>query len=237
MNDSKKEYSKVEVAENYDKERFTTKAGKMFDNFEKEVVISHLPNDLNSQILDAGAGSGRFTIEMAKKGFRIISCDYSDAMLNVIESKIEKYNLRDNVTLSKQDITELTFEDNNFDYISCMRVLVNLDNKKNIMKALKEFNRVCKHEGIIVLDIVNSKSLSIFGPKKESYITMNEFKEMINLIPDLEIEEYFGRRILSQMAFEKAPIFLLSLLDVIDKKLSALLPSYCVRIYFVIKKW
>jgi len=111
-----------------------------------------------------------------------------------------------------------------------------LTTKKNIMKALKEFNRVFKPNGTIILDIVNPKSLSSLGSKKDSYITLNEFKEMISLIPDLEIRECFGRRILSQTAFEKAPTFLLGLIDKIDKKMSKLFPIYCVRIYFSIKK-
>lgn len=236
MISSKKEYSKVEVAKNYDKERFTSKAGKMFDIYEKNVVTSNLPENKNSLILDAGAGTGRFTIEMAKKGYHIVSCDYSNAMLEIIKSKLEKNNLTNIVKLSKQDITQLTFEDNKFDYISCMRVLVNLDNKANILKALKEFNRVSNTKSIIVVDIVNSKSLSTLGPKKDSYITLSEFKEIINLIPGLEIKKYFGRRLLSQTAFEKAPKFLLGLLDIVDARLSKLFPSYCVRIYFVLKK-
>jgi ubiquinone/menaquinone biosynthesis C-methylase UbiE len=237
MTNSKDYYSKLEVAKNYDKERFSSKAGQMFDIFEKDVVISNLPKkNLNIKILDAGAGTGRFTIELAKKGLKVVSSDYSNSMLNVVKLKVEENDLQNNVTLSKQDITKLTFDDEEFDYICCMRVLVNLDTKENLIKALGEFKRVCKPGGTIVLDIVNPKSIASFGSKNNSYVTLDEFKDMISSFPELKIKECFGRRILSQTAFEKAPSSLLGLFDTIDKKMSKLLPLYCVRIYFIIKK-
>lgn len=236
MNDSRDNYSRPEVAINYDSERFTSKAGQMFDLYEKGVVISNLPEDLNINILDAGAGTGRFTIELAKRGLNVVSCDYSDSMLNIIKSKVKENDLVNNVSTSKQDITNLTFENNKFDYICCMRVLVNLDTKENIINTVNEFKRVCKPGGSIVLDIVNSRSVSIFGGRNDSYLTMNEFKEIISSSESLEIRECFGRRILSQTAFEKAPEFLLGALDSIDKTLSRLFPSLCVRIYFVLIK-
>ena len=82
-NSSKEYYSRRKVADSYDDERFTTAGGKRFDTFEKNVVISNLPkNHEGVKVLDAGAGSGRFTIEMAKRSFDVVSSDYSPAMLD-----------------------------------------------------------------------------------------------------------------------------------------------------------
>ena len=84
--ESKKYYISKKVAEEYDAERFLSLGGKMFDQFEKNVVISNLPKSKDTKILDAGAGSGRFTIEMAKRGYQVNSCDFSPAMLEIIKS-------------------------------------------------------------------------------------------------------------------------------------------------------
>lgn len=235
--DSQIYYSMNNVAQNYDSDRFLTPGGKMFDFFEKTVVLSHLPKSPEGQkILDAGAGSGRFTIEIAKKGFNVVACDYSEAMLEIIKSKIQTSQLTDQVFLSRQDITQMTFKDNEFDYICSLRVMVNLDTAENEMKALGELIRVCKPKGTVVVEFVNSRSIAGIGPRKASMVPMKTVKKMINSIPNAKLIKSFGRRILSQTAFEKSPTFILIFLDRIDSFLSGLFPYFCVRTYYVITK-
>lgn len=234
--ESKEYYSRQKVAEEYDSERFISLGGKMFDKFEKDVVISNIPDNKNVEILDAGAGSGRFTIEMAKKGYKVNSSDFSPAMLDVIKSKLNKYGLEKNVRLSRQDVTNLTFPENKFDYISCIRVLVNLDTIANEEKAIREFVRVCKPGGTVVFDIVNSMSLAFLGPNKESMITMKKTKDIISTIPGIKIKKVFGSRILTQTAFEKTPDLLMGITNLVDRLLSYIFPYFCVRIYFVLTK-
>lgn len=234
---SKSYYSRPEVAKTYDEERFTTAGGKMFDAFEKNVVISNLPKNREGiKVLDAGAGSGRFTIELAKRGFDVVACDCSSAMLDVIRLKTEKLGLENSVVLSKQDVTNLTFGDDDFDFVCCMRVFVNLDTIESEVKALKELVRVCKPGGTMVFDIVNPKSLAVLGPKKSSMVTLKEAKDVILSIPGIRIKKYFGRRILSQTAFEKTPAFLLGFVERLDYVFSKIFPSLCVRIYFILEK-
>ena len=235
--DSQRYYSRNEVAQNYDSERFSTLGGQMFDLFEKFVVLSYLPeNPKGVKVLDAGAGSGRFTIEMARKGFYVVACDYSEAMLEIIRSKLQALKLTNKVTLSNQDITQMTFDDNEFDYICSLRVMVNLDSIENEVKALHELVRVCKPGGRIVVEFVNSLSIAGISTKKESMISMGSVKQKITGIPNAKLEAAFGRRILSQTAFEKSPKCVLNILDVIDSGFSKLFPYLCVRMYFVITK-
>ncbi len=234
--ESKEYYIRENVAEEYDTERFSSLGGKMFDQYEKNVVISNIPKNKDIKILDAGAGSGRFTIEMAKRGYRVNSCDFSPAMLKIIETKLNNFGLKNNVSLSRHDVTNLTFSDNEFDYISCMRVLVNLDTIENEEKAIKEFVRVSKPGGTIVFDIVNSMSLSYLGPKKESMITSKKTKGIISSIPGIKIKKVFGSRILTQTAFEKTPDLMMGITNSVDRLLSYIFPFFCVRIYFVLTK-
>lgn len=234
--ESKEYYIRKNVAEEYDAERFLSLGGKIFDRFEKNVVISNIPKNKDIKILDAGAGSGRFTIEMAKRGYKVNSCDFSPAMLKIIESKLNNFGLKNNVSLSRQDVTNFTFSDDEFDYISCMRVLVNLDTIENEEKAIKEFVRVCKPGGTIVFDIVNSMSLAYLGPKKDSMITRTKAKEIISSIPGIKVKKLFGSRILTQTAFEKTPDLLMGITNIVDRLLSYIIPFFCVRIYFVLTK-
>ena len=43
MDKLKQYYSDISVAREYNQDRFTSKAGKMFDSFEKDIVISNSP--------------------------------------------------------------------------------------------------------------------------------------------------------------------------------------------------
>ncbi|AKB43083.1 class I SAM-dependent methyltransferase [Methanosarcina vacuolata] len=234
---SKEYYIQKTVAEDYDAERFTSLGGKMFDMFEKNVVISSLPQNKNAKILDAGAGSGRFTIEMLKKGYvNVHSCDFSPAMLDIIKSKVSTFGFQDQVKISREDVTNLSFSDNYFDYISCIRVTVNLDTLENVTKAIREFYRVCKPGGVVVFDIVNPMSIAYFGSKKNSMITMKKAKAIIKSIPGIRVKKVFGSRFLSQTAFEKTPASLMGVTNNIDKLFSYLFPFFCVRIYFVLTK-
>jgi ubiquinone/menaquinone biosynthesis C-methylase UbiE len=234
---SKDYYSNAKVADNYDSERFVSIGGKMFDEQEKNVVISSLPRDvIGIKALDAGAGSGRFTIELAKRNINVVSSDYSPAMLEIIRAKVKDNHLEKYVTISRQDVTRLNFPDNEFDFVSCIRVTVNLDTKENSDKAIKELMRVCKPGGTVILDIVNPWSLAILGPQKSSMVTMRDTIKLLETMPDVKIIRVFGRRILSQSAFEKSPVSLLKVIDKLDSGLSRLFPFFCVRIYFMLSK-
>lgn len=234
---SKEYFSDVVVAQNYDKERFFSVWGKMFDKQEKDVVISNLPIDIkNIKALDIGAGSGRFTIELAKKGITVNSCDYSQPMLDIIKLKIKETELEKFISLSKQDITSLTFQDDQFDFICCIRITDNLDTRVNVEKAIMELIRVLKPEGTVVFDVINPISIAGLGPKKSSMLSLIETKKIILTIPGVKIKKYFGRRIVSQTAYEKCPVIFLKYLDVIDKILSKIFPLFCVRIYFILTK-
>jgi len=236
--ESQKYYSKKDVAEEYDDERFLSAGGKLFDQYEKSVVISYLPkSNIGKKLLDAGSGSGRFTIEIAKRGYNVVSADYSQAMLDVIKHKIEDEKYNKNIQLSKQDITKLSFPDNMFDYICCLRVMVNLDSKENEKKALGELIRVCKPGGTIVVEFVNSKSFENLIGKKESNISMKEVKQLIKSYENVKLKKAFGSRIVSQTAYEKSPSLMLNIVDIIDKSLSSLFPYLCVRTYYVLEKF
>jgi len=236
---SKEYYSRANVAEKYDDERFVSLSGKMFSSFEEWIVSSNLPEKRNGmKLLDVGTGSGRFAIEMAKQGFNVVACDYSQAMLDTVNRKIEELGLENHITLSRQDATELSFDDNTFDFVSCIRVSVNLDTIENVEAALKELIRVCKPGGRIVFDIVNPKSLAFFrvnSSNTTSIITLKKAKGLIASIPTVNVEKYCGKRIVSPL-FEKAPAFILKPLDKLDAVLSKYFLSFCIRIYFVLTK-
>jgi ubiquinone/menaquinone biosynthesis C-methylase UbiE len=73
---------------------------------------------LPAQILDAGGGTGRWTVPLANLGYQVTLTDISQGMLNVARAKIETAGLVDQVTILRQDICNMRdLMDGGFDLV------------------------------------------------------------------------------------------------------------------------
>jgi len=72
---------------------------KRFDSPERdayqqpEKVLDFLGNIQGKKIMDIGAGSGYFSIKLAKSGAKVIAADVNDKFQDYLKSRIEKENL------------------------------------------------------------------------------------------------------------------------------------------------
>jgi ubiquinone/menaquinone biosynthesis C-methylase UbiE len=237
---AKKIYSNQDLVESYDYDRFTSAGGKVFDAIEKNIVLQNIPlKERGISVLEVGSGTGRFTIELAKLGLNVTTCDISTPMLKKIKEKLLNLDFKKNITLTKGDIYNLPFKDNSFDYVVCIRVLNQLGEKQNKNKALKELCRVCIPNGSILFDFINSRSLTIFAgaDKKSGVISVNEMKRFVDDISGIRIIDMSGRLIVSQTLLEKSPKYFLKFIEKIDYLLCKCFFKYATRVYFVLKKF
>lgn len=103
----------------------------------------------NSLILDAGCGEGNVATYLAEKyKYRIYGVDLLDFAIKKSISKSKELNLQNRLKFQIGDYTSLPFKDKTFDGIYTMETLVHVPNYK---KALKEFYRVLKPNGKLVL--------------------------------------------------------------------------------------
>lgn len=86
----------------YDNEIFTQGATGECDFLESEINF-----DKEFRILDIGCGTGRHSIEMAKRGYLITGVDLSDSMLERAREKASDLNLH--IDFQKQDARRLSF--------------------------------------------------------------------------------------------------------------------------------
>lgn len=120
----------------------------------RELIAEYVkPGDV---VLEAGAGPGRFTIEMARIGAAVTACDLSDVQLKVNREKVREAGLEDKVTAwLPADITDLSqFEDNSFDAVICVGSVLScvLDRAPT---AVSELVRVCKPGGHIMISVTS----------------------------------------------------------------------------------
>jgi len=88
--------------EKYDNESFTQGTIGECDFIENE-----LKSNKSLRILDVGCGTGRHSIELSKRGYKITGIDLSMSQLARAEKKAEENNLK--IDFVKQDARNLTF--------------------------------------------------------------------------------------------------------------------------------
>lgn len=121
-------------------------------------------------LLDFGCGSGENSIFLSECGYKVFSLDAADQALKVVKKKNQRLENKLKIILFS-DSKKLPFKNNFFDYIVCLSVISLLGSKKNIKKLIKEFRRVLKPGGKLVIDINAPKGDFIKGAnvKKKSY--------------------------------------------------------------------
>lgn len=104
------------------------------------------------KILDAGCGTGEYSIILAKKGAECVGIDFSKGMIN--HAKINAKNNNVDIDFKKADICNLPFKDNVFDKVISSRVL-NFIKEDNLDLAIKELLRVLKKGGELTLSLIH----------------------------------------------------------------------------------
>lgn len=108
-------------------------------------------------LLDAGGGPGRYTVELAKKGYEIILVDLMPHNLSWAMKKIKDTKVDKRVKgIFESEITNLSeFKNNSFDGIICFgNALGHLKNEKERKKAISELIRVSKKGSYIFISVI-----------------------------------------------------------------------------------
>lgn len=109
------------------------------------------------KILDAGCGTGIFSLIFAIKGAKeVIGIDISEGSLNTGKELKKKFN-SENLLFQMQDMLNLPFEDNTFDIVWAWGTV---HHTTDPFKAMNELIRVLKEDGTILLAIYKKTSLT-----------------------------------------------------------------------------
>lgn len=112
--------------------------------------------EADMHVLDAGAGPGRFTIELAQLGARVTVGDISAGQLGQHRRRLEEAGLEHAVVIRQQcDITDLSrFDDAAFDATVCYGGPLSYAMER-ADDALAELLRVTKPDGPVLLSVMS----------------------------------------------------------------------------------
>ncbi len=133
--------------------KFYDEKEKYLNSFEQNKLIPMLGDVPDKRVLDVGAGTGRLSIMLAKRGAQVTALDVSPKMLEMIREKCRR-DVACNVSTVVGDAESLPFEDNSFDIVTAAFLIVHLKDPK---RFFDEVYRVLKDGGIFVVTNINQK--------------------------------------------------------------------------------
>ena len=136
-------------AQKYDKECFVKGTLGECDFIEQE-----LDHNKNLRIIDIGCGTGRHSIELAKRGYGIIGIDLSESQLSRAKEKAKQFNLK--IDFRQHDARNLPFE-GEFDVaiMLCEGAFPLMETDEMNFEILKNATRALKDKGKFIFTTLN----------------------------------------------------------------------------------
>ncbi len=144
---------------------------------------AHLPK--RGLVLDAGGGPGRYTIELARRGYDVVLLDLVGKNLRFAERMIKRKGVCDRVRGVRQgDITKLDrIEDNSFDAVLCTGgPLSHVMRDAKRRDAVAELMRVAKRGAPVFISVMSRLSTVLnvgLMPNLQPELTHKYFREFV----------------------------------------------------------
>ncbi len=133
----------------YDREVFTRGTLGECDFIEKEILY-----DKKVRILDIGCGTGRHSIELTRRGYRVTGVDLSESLLNRAKEKAQEENLV--IDFQQQDAREMSFR-NEFDVaiMLCEGAFSLMETDEMNFRILQNAAHALKDNGKLIFTTLN----------------------------------------------------------------------------------
>ena len=144
------------------------------------------------KVLDVGTGTGVLIPYLIKEiglNGEIVAIDYANKMIEVCKSKYKQFS---NVKFRVNNIEEIDYKGDFFDFVICFGVFPHIENK---YQALNQINRVLKKEGtLIIAHALSSEQIQ------------NHHSSFSVVAQDNLLDEFHMRQLLTQTGFHEINI-------------------------------
>jgi len=138
--------------------------GKVFRKPQEDIpkIVKLLKKKRIKRVLDLGCGSGRHTVYLARKDFRVYGIDIAEEGIKIAKEWLKREKLQANLRVGSI-YKKLPYKDNLFDAIISTNTIHHAK-IKDIRKAVKEIERALKPKGLIFIT-VRKRKFKKFWPK------------------------------------------------------------------------
>lgn len=139
---------------------WNSKSLEMWEAGSRKDIIPFLQKYLSrsAHVCDLGCGDGYGSYKLALAGYTVIGIDVSEDMIH----KASEWNSGLPTRFFKGDISEVPFDDNQFDAVLAIN---SLEWTESPLKVLLEMKRIVKHEGKALVGILGPTA----GPRENSF--------------------------------------------------------------------
>ena len=132
-------------------------------------VMQYLGNINGKAIMDIGAGTGYFSVKLAKHGANVIAADVNDEFQTFLKKRIED-NKIENITLRKIPFDSPDLKDNEVDMVLIVNSYHHIDNRAEYFAKVK---KGLKNDGeLVVIDFF--KTDVPVGPPTNHKVSIDE---------------------------------------------------------------
>ncbi|MFC2034784.1 class I SAM-dependent methyltransferase [Chloroflexota bacterium] len=163
-----------EWPERYD-QWFTTPIGKLIKEIEADLMHKLLDPKPGEKLLDAGCGTGIFTLDFLSQGTEVVGLDISLSMLTHAHMKLKSYPL----FTVWGDMLYLPFRDDCFDKVVSVTALEFIE---DAIRVVSELFRVTRRGGLVVVATLNS--LSPWATRRKIITESDLFGDALFRSPD-----------------------------------------------------
>ncbi len=167
----------------------------------QKYIHEALGESKQKRILEVGAGTGRYSVALAKEGYSVVALELIEHNLNILKSKLTGDEPLQALQGNALDLSR--FADNTFDLTLVLGPMYHLYTKNEKLRALSEAVRVTKADGFIMVAYCMNEPTVIsyvFGLNKvretldagmltKDWHCISEPKDLFELIRTEEIAE------------------------------------------------
>lgn len=158
MDNRKKVVEKIYIKHDEDVRLVDSRHGKL--EYFTTMTYIHKYLKPGMKILEIGAGTGRYSIALAKEGYDITAVEYIKHNVSVLKKNAKGVK---NISIYQGDSVDLSrFNSNSFDIVLNLGPMYHLYTEKDVNQAIDESIRVAKHNGVVMFAYLPVASF-IFG--------------------------------------------------------------------------
>ncbi len=122
-------------------------------DFIEEIISRHYTEGAPSLILDLGSGTGKMTVELARRGYDMTGVDISVEMLDIARNTADKLGFGDKILWLCQDMREFELYGTVDVTVSCLDCINHLTDTKSLTKCFDLVHNYLIPDGLFIFDI------------------------------------------------------------------------------------
>ena len=147
-------FDKIETFTQWDRNYYSPLARRYYDRAIDQMT-EFLGVQAGDAVLDAGCGPGEHSIRLARDGCLVHGIDISPAVLEEAKRRVKKAGLEGKIRFEYGDLTNLTLDDESYQYIFSWGVIIHIP---ELARALSELVRILKPGGRLALYTTNASA-------------------------------------------------------------------------------